>query len=146
MRLTADYPPVWLIGFLGIAWALGRIWPHGPTWLALPGWLSIAAGLVLMLLAALRMWRHRTTVDPHGQPRSLVTDGVFALSRNPIYLGDAMILLGAALVWSAPLGLLLVPVFAAVIHRRFIRKEETALQRLFPVQFATYRSRTRRWI
>lgn len=147
MRLTLDYPPVWLAGCAGLTWITGRLLPHGPDWLRLPGWLLIGAGLALMLIAALTLLWQGTTVDPHGQPRSLVTHGIFSLSRNPIYLGDALILAGLCLVWQAPLaGLLLVPGFMVVIDRRFIAREEARLRQLFPQAFAAYAARTRRWI
>lgn len=146
MRLTADYPKAWLLGFLAIAWGLGRIWPHGPSWLILPGWIFLIGGLILMLLAARHMRRRGTTLDPHGSAQALVTDGIFALSRNPIYLGDALVIAGAALIWAAPITILLVPVFVWVITQRFILREEAYLTERFPQEFAAYRSRTRRWI
>lgn len=147
MRLTADYPPVWLAGFAGLAWLAGRLAPHGPGWQVWPGQALIGLGLLVMAAAIRAMWRHRTTVDPHGQPRALVTDGVFALSRNPIYLGDALILAGLCLVFRAPLaGLVLLPAFMAVISRRFIAREEARLACGFPAAFAGYAARTRRWI
>lgn len=147
MRLTADYPPVWLAAFAGLGWLAGRIAPHGPPGQTGIGWGLVAAGLALMVAAAWRMLRHRTTVDPHGQPRALVTDGIFGLSRNPIYLGDALILIGLCLIFHAPLTVpILLPVFVAVISRRFIMVEEARLAAAFPADFAAYRSRTRRWI
>ncbi|MBU3029976.1 methyltransferase family protein [Paracoccus marinaquae] len=147
MRVTADYPPIWLAGFAGLGWLTGQVLPHGPAWQLPAGWAVVAAGLVLMGVAALTMRRHRTTLDPFGQPRNLVTSGVFALSRNPIYLGDALILAGLCLIFRAPFAaLLLVPGFVAVIGTRFIAREERLLARDFPKEFAAYRLRTRRWI
>lgn len=147
MRVTADYPPIWLAG-LGLAgWLAGRVAPHGPGWLA--GWgLPLALlGLALMLWAAWTMLRAHTTVDPHGQPRHLVTTGPFRLSRNPIYLADALILAGLCLAFRAPLAALpLVAGFVAVISARFIGPEEARLAHAFPEAFAAYRQRTRRWI
>lgn len=146
MRVTPDYPPIWLAGFVTMAWAVGRVAPHGPDWLRAPGWVLITLAMVLMAAAAWVMLRHRTTVDPHGQPATLVTTGPFSISRNPIYLGDALLLAGLCLLFRAPLALLLVPVFVTVITRRFIAREEALLAAAFPAEFATYRTRTRRWI
>lgn len=147
MRLTADYPPVWLGGFVLAAWAAGRAAPHGPDWLARAGLALALAGLALMAWAGLTMVRARTTLDPHGQPGRLVTDGPFRLSRNPIYLADAAVLAGACLAFHAPLAALpLVAGFVAVIGARFIGPEEARLARAFPRDFAAYRQRTRRWI
>lgn len=147
MRLTLDYPPVWLAGSCAVAWGLGRLVPHGPGWQGFPGWILILSGLSVMIAAAGTMWRKRTTLDPHGQPAALVTTGVFALSRNPIYLGDALILAGLCLIFAAPVAaLILVPVFMIVISRRFIAAEEARLATAFPDMFAQYRAHTRRWI
>lgn len=147
MRLTADYPPIWLGGFVLAGWAVGRVAPHGPDWLAAAGLPVALAGLALMVWAALTLVRARTTVDPHGEPSQLVTSGPFRLSRNPIYLADALILAGASLAFHAPLAALpLVAGFVAVISTRFIGTEEQRLALAFPDAFAAYRQRTRRWL
>lgn len=147
MRMTADYPPIWLAGFALAGWAAGRAAAHGPGWLAGGGLALVLTGLALMLWAAWTLGRARTTLDPHGQPRHLVTTGPFRLSRNPIYLADALILAGLCLAFRAPLAAVpLVAGFVAVISARFIGPEEARLARAFPKAFAAYRQRTRRWI
>ncbi|WP_207099711.1 methyltransferase family protein [Paracoccus shandongensis] len=147
MRLTADYPPIWLAGFVVAGWAVGRVAPHGPGRLAGAGLPVVLAGVALMAWAGLTLVRARTTVDPHGQPSQLVTSGPFRLSRNPIYLADALVLAGACLAFHAPLAAPpLVAGFVAVIRARFIGPEEQRLARAFPGAFAAYRQRTRRWL
>ncbi|WP_265499994.1 methyltransferase family protein [Paracoccus beibuensis] len=147
MRVTPDYPPVWLLAFIGLAWGCGRLLPAGPPILQPIGWALTAAGLALALWAAALMLQSRTTVDPHGQPQALVTTGPFALSRNPIYLADLLILLGAALALGAWLAApLLVWALARILAARFIRPEEARLAAAFPADFARYAARTRRWI
>lgn len=147
MRVTADYPPVWLGGFALAGALAGQVAPHGPAWLAGCGLPLALAGVALMLWAGWTMIRARTTVDPHGQPRHLVTTGPFRLSRNPIYLADAVILAGLCLAFRAPLATVpLVAGFVAVVSARFIHPEEQRLARLFPQAFAAYRRRTRRWL
>lgn len=146
MKLTLDYPPIWLLGFAVLAWAAGRLLPMPLPGAGVAGWLLVVAGLALMAAAALQMLKRRTTLDPHGAPSALVTDGLYRFSRNPIYVADALILAGLALIWQAPLALLLVPAFAAVITRRFILPEEARLAARFPAGFAGYAARTRRWL
>ncbi|MBK4217746.1 isoprenylcysteine carboxylmethyltransferase family protein [Paracoccus caeni] len=147
MRLTADYPQIWFLGFLIVAIAVGRIWPHGPEWQAMAGIVLAAAGLAMISMATLRMRIGRTTLDPYGKPEHLVTSGVFAISRNPIYLGNALLIAGTCLAFAAPLAaLILVPAFVTVINRRFIPREEANLRSAFPQEFPAYAMRVRRWI
>lgn len=143
-----DYPPVWLLAFMALAWAGARMGLTfaGAAWVSALGWALIAAGIVLMGLAAWRMHRHHTTLIPHRQPSEIVTDGVYRLSRNPIYLADAFTLAGFALLCQSWIGLALVPLFMAVIARRFIRHEEERLKAGFGDEFATWAKKTRRWL
>ena len=106
----------------------------------------VTAGCVLIGVAALQFWQHKTTIIPHLEAASLITNGVFARSRNPIYLADAIILAGLALRWDFAPGLLLVPVFMWLIQTRFIRAEETRLQAAFGEAFTQYAEKTRRWL
>ena len=141
-----DIPPVWLLVFALIAFASRGllVWPQ-PA-LAVVGTALVALGLLLMLWAVLTMLRARTTPVPHMSPSALVTTGPFAFSRNPIYLGDALVLAGLSLRWGAPLGLLLVPLFCALIARRFIAAEESRLAAGFGPAWADWSARVRRWI
>ncbi len=141
-----DLPPVWLAGFAATGWALGRLWP-----LALPGgeWLGgalVVAGLVLMSVAAAQMLAHHTTFVPRRDPSALVTGGVYAFSRNPIYLADAVVLLGLLISWHALWAAPLVPAFMAFIAWRFIRDEEARIAANFGDAWRAYAARTRRWL
>ena len=150
MMRWIDLPPVWLAGFLALAWAQASRLPaglsFGPVWADLAGGLLVGGGILLMALALHEMRRSRTTVIPHREADRLVTSGIFSRSRNPIYLGDSMVLAGLILSWDAVLALPLVPVFVWVIERRFIVPEENRLRSKFRADFARYTQRTRRWL
>jgi protein-S-isoprenylcysteine O-methyltransferase Ste14 len=90
--------------------------------------------------------RHKTTIVPHETPARLITSGIFKRTRNPIYLGDALILAGLILRWEAVLALPLIPVFVWVIEKRFIEPEENRMRRTFRADFARYCDKTRRWV
>ncbi|NBD30037.1 MAG: isoprenylcysteine carboxylmethyltransferase family protein [Alphaproteobacteria bacterium] len=143
-------PPVWLALALGAAWRLGQWRPFnlsfGGNWVGLPGGLLVGAGLVLMLLAVVEMRKQRTTLIPHQEADRLVQTGIFKRTRNPIYLGDTLVLAGLILYWDVPLALPLVPVFVWIIERRFILPEEKRLRRKFRQDFFRYTEKTRRWI
>ncbi|WP_233243089.1 methyltransferase family protein [Thioclava sp. NG1] len=141
-----DIPPLWLVLFAALVWALGRVVPMPFRYDRALGLIAIALGLALMLVAVGQMLLRRTTFIPRRDPSDLVTSGVFALSRNPIYLGDALVLAGLALIWHAPLGLLLVPVFMWFITRRYILGEEARIAAHFGETYTAYRARTRRWL
>lgn len=149
-RQWLDIPPVWLAGFIALAWLQAR---HLPLGLSLAGWgtdllggVLIGGGLLLALLAVFEMRRQRTTVVPHLQADALVQSGIFSRTRNPIYLGDLMILAGLILRFDAVASLVLVPVFLWVIERRFVIPEEDRLRRKFRADFARYCQKTRRWV
>ena len=143
-----DVPPVWLAVSLFVAWWIGRVsdLSLGGSWIGLPGGLLVGAGVILGGLAIIEMRRVRTTVIPHRTPSRLVQSGIFRRSRNPIYLGDALILTGMILYWDAPLALPLIPLFVWTIERRFILPEEDRLRRTFHADYARYCLRTRRWL
>ena len=146
-RQAVDVPPVWLAGFLWLAWGLGRIWPGEPggalRWAAVA---LVIAGIVLMAWAVAAFRRHRTSVVPHQTPERIITSGPFALSRNPIYLGDVLVLTGAILWWGAWLALPLIPLFMALLARRFIAPEERRMKENFGAEFEAFTRKTRRWL
>ncbi|MDX8349490.1 isoprenylcysteine carboxylmethyltransferase family protein [Cognatiyoonia sp. IB215446] len=145
-----DLPPVWLALAIFMTWWIAELQPAalafgGPV-MDLFGGLMVGGGVVLMLLAVAEMRKRRTTVIPHMEASHLVTTGIFSRTRNPIYLGDALVLAGLALRWDAPVALILVPLFVGTITQRFITPEEDRLRRKFRADFARYTQKTRRWL
>ncbi|SHM04872.1 Protein-S-isoprenylcysteine O-methyltransferase Ste14 [Roseovarius litoreus] len=150
MAKWLDMPPVWLLGCLVLAWGQATYYPaglsFGGAWSEFAGGLLVGGGVVLMALALSEFRRHRTTVIPHETPERLIQTGIFSRTRNPIYLGDALVLAGLILWWDAVLALPLVPIFVWVIEKRFIEPEEDRMRRKFRMDFARYCEKTRRWI
>lgn len=143
-----DYPPIWLIGFLVLTYGAAEIGMRfaTPLWLQVLGGGGIVLGICLMGAAVFAMLRHHTTVIPHRVPSAIVTDGIYRFTRNPIYLGDAFTLLGFALLYGSPAGLVLTPIFMAVIQKRFIAEEEIWLGTEFASEFRSWAQETRRWL
>ncbi|MCV6598838.1 MAG: isoprenylcysteine carboxylmethyltransferase family protein [Mangrovicoccus sp.] len=144
-----DLPPIWLAVFLALAWVQAHRLPvplpgNGIT--DLLGGLLVGGGVVLMAMAVMQMRQARTTVIPHQTPQTLVDGGIFSRSRNPIYLGDVMVLAGLMLFWEAWPALILVPLFIWLITDRFILPEEERLQETFGSRFDAYAAKTRRWL
>ncbi|MEO9573966.1 MAG: isoprenylcysteine carboxylmethyltransferase family protein [Tateyamaria sp.] len=145
-----DIPPVWLVLAIIVAWLQAHLLPLGLTLEgavtdALAG-LMIGAGAFLILAAALAFRRARTTILPHQTPAALITTGVFARTRNPIYLADVLILTGFILRFDAVASLVLVPIFVWWIERHFIVPEENRMRRTFRADFAAYERKVRRWV
>ncbi len=144
-----DLPPVWLAVFAALAWVQTTRLPvgqPGPAVVDLAGGLLVGGGIVLIGLAAHAMMQARTTLIPHRDPDALVTTGIFRRTRNPIYLGDALILAGLMLRWEAWPSLILLPLFVWVITDRFVVPEEARLRDHFGAAFDRYAATTRRWI
>lgn len=145
-----DIPPVWLAAFAALAWWQSEYMTLGlglgGAWADFVGGVLVGGGVLLMLLAASEMRRQRTTIVPHREAERLVQSGIFSRTRNPIYLGDVMILAGLILSWDAVLSLPLVPILLWVLERRFVIPEENRLRRKFRADFARYCEKTRRWV
>ena len=149
MMKWIDVPPIWLLAALVLAWQIGTrsgLTLGAPGLTDFLGGLMVGGGVLLIGLAAVEMRRQQTTIIPHREPSALVRSGIFRRSRNPIYLGDALILTGLILRWDAPLALPLVPVFIWIIERRFILPEEDRLRRTFRADWHRYIEKTRRWL
>jgi protein-S-isoprenylcysteine O-methyltransferase Ste14 len=132
-----------LITLLHVAFPVYRFWVFPQSLL---GVLPLVAGVVLNLMADRHFKRGETTVKPFEQPTSLVTEFPFSISRNPMYVGLALMLLGVALLLGSVSSLTPVVAFPLVIDRVFIRSEEQQLAVTFGADWERYRSRVRRWV
>ena len=110
--------------------------------------LLVAAGIAFDLSAVFAFRRSRTTVNPFAPQRSsaLVTGGVYRITRNPMYVGMALLLLAWAVHLSALLPWVGIVVFVLYITRFQIQPEERALAGLFGAPYAAYVARVRRWL
>ena len=106
------------------------------------------AGLTILVLAVRLFKKQNTTVNPIKieNASSLVTSGIFKYSRNPIYLGMVIILLGLALMFNLIGGILFTLLFAIYITKYQIRPEEEVMERLFGEDFLKYKNNVRVWL
>lgn len=110
------------------------------------GVLLAGAGLRTVLGAANLFTRHRTTLKPFEHSTALVTEGAYRLSRNPMYLGMILLLLGVAVLLGTLAPFLPIPPLAWILHRRFVRPEEAILAKRFGEEYAAYCNKVRRWL
>jgi protein-S-isoprenylcysteine O-methyltransferase Ste14 len=110
------------------------------------GLITLLGAGALIVAAIHRMRRERTTVRPDRAAQHLVTSGVFKISRNPIYLGIAMLMFGLGLVagqlWFFIFGL----IACVILQKLAIEPEEAHLTALFGKRYRDYRKQVRRWI
>jgi protein-S-isoprenylcysteine O-methyltransferase Ste14 len=106
------------------------------------------AGAITSASGVVSFWRAKTTVNPMNPAAasSLVIGGIYTLTRNPMYLGFLLALVGWAVFLANALGFLLLPVFVFYMNTFQIEPEERALASLFGQEFITYKSRVRRWL
>lgn len=147
--LSLRVPPLALfVLFAAAIWLLPDFWL-----VSIPGaWmfatLLAAVGGAFCMAGVLAFRQAKTTVNPVTPTEStaLVVKGVYRLTRNPMYLGFALLLLAFALWLDSLIGVLFVPLFMAYLQHFQIRPEEEALHARFGTSFDIYRRRVRRWL
>jgi protein-S-isoprenylcysteine O-methyltransferase Ste14 len=144
-----DLPPVYFLA-AGLLMLLLHLGAGGPQLLAAPwrwlGLVAILGGVALAVAGERRFKRAGTAVLPFSEPSALVTDGPFAFTRNPMYLGLLLCLAGWALLLGSTTPWLVVPIFFALLHHRFVLREEPFMAARYGAAYAAYRARVRRWL
>ena len=108
----------------------------------------VMSGAALASAGVVAFREQRTTVNPltPNASSSVVSSGVYRMSRNPMYLGFLLVLAGWAAYLSNAAALALMPAFVAYMTQYQIKPEERALLAKFGSEFAQYKSRVRRWL
>jgi protein-S-isoprenylcysteine O-methyltransferase Ste14 len=150
--LQLKIPPLGVFLLAGLAmWGISTGLPAAaggfPGRLVLAGAL-FAAGGIFGIGGVVAFRRRQTTVDPikPDKASTLVTTGCYQYSRNPMYLGLALVLAAWAVYLANLVALLVLPAFIAYMTRFQIKPEERALLDKFGAEFALYMSRVRRWL
>lgn len=106
----------------------------------------LAGGMVLGGPAFRLFLRARTTLNPQRSPTSLVTQGRYQYTRNPMYLGQFLMYIGVAVLLGTVWALIALPFVIVAVDRWVVRKEEAILTRTFGTAYVRYASEVRRWI
>jgi len=150
MQLTI--PPVVQVAITaGAMWGVSKLAPSFTV--HVQGQFAIAAlftltGMAIAAIAIALFYKAKTTVDPTSPSKAntLVTTGLYSISRNPMYLAMALLLAGWAIYLGSLPNLLLLAAFIHAMTVLQIKPEETALQEKFGDDYTDYCRRTRRWI
>jgi protein-S-isoprenylcysteine O-methyltransferase Ste14 len=144
------WPPLIYAAVLVLAWLLERSLPLS----AMPvggayrsaGWVLVVLGIAAGVAGIVKFQSLGTPVDPTAQAKTLATGGVYALTRNPMYLGAVVAFAGLAFAFGSAwllIGALLMPL---ALRKLAIEPEEAYLARRFGDPYAAYCARVRRWI
>lgn len=143
------YPPLLCLLFILSMGALHYAWPQ-PQLFSPPfnllGFVLISAGVMMNLWSANWFRVNQTTIDPRGNAIYLAQEGLYRISRNPMYLGMLITLLGTSIYLGSLSSFLSPPLFAWIVTLRFIHREEQALLERFGGEYLRYRARVRRWL
>lgn len=149
---SVPWPPILYLIAIGVAWYLGTIMPL--TWFSaivtdawfIVGLFMFLGGLALDFYALRTLHKHNTTVMPTKGSDHLVTSGPYAISRNPIYVGNTVLTMGLGVIFSN--GWFFVTAIVAAIATNYlqIRPEEKHLSASFGTSWLKYKKKVRRWI
>ena len=115
-------------------------------WLDLVGVLVCALGQILRIVVIGYRYIVRGGKNRKVHAEDLVTEGIFALSRNPLYVGNILVLFGIFIIWNAPLLYLIAVPFTLIGYRAIVAAEETFLREKFGAAYDEYCRTTNRWI
>ena len=149
--LELKIPPPLVLLIFAIA-----MWFAAPLTQSLPIALNVRIAMAVLLVVVgesisiagiIRFRRAKTTINPMkaGNASSLVTGGVYQFTRNPMYVGMVLSLVGWAVYLASPITLLFVPLFVLYINRFQIAPEERVLTSIFGGDYVDYVNRVRRW-
>jgi protein-S-isoprenylcysteine O-methyltransferase Ste14 len=133
-----------VIGFLANIWMPIKVVPNLVAWAV--GGILIFCGAAFTGFALLKFRDVGTTVRPDRAASTLVIAGPYKITRNPMYLGLALVYLGIATAGQCVWALILLPVVLIIIQRGAIEPEEAFLEKRFGVDYISYREKVRRWI
>ena len=143
------FPPVIFLIFYVIGYLTDRAFPaefgSRNTRYAIGGVL-ITLSVALVAWAITRFVQAKTHVDVRKPATSLVVDGPYRLSRNPMYIAMILLYAGFAIAFSLPITLTLLIPCLALLHHGVISREESYLDRKFGDAYRDYKARVRRWL
>jgi protein-S-isoprenylcysteine O-methyltransferase Ste14 len=144
-------PPIVFLVFTGLMWLLSIVLPRASFMLPAKKLIApaiAAAGGLLAAASILSFLRARTTISPENPSSTtkLVVTGVYAITRNPMYLSLLFVLIAWAIYLTNLAAAVPIPFFVAYLNRFQIMPEERALASLFGNEFEAYRKRVRRWL
>ena len=149
MNKSKLLPPAWLLISMISTIALNLLLPFkhliSPPF-SYFGIILMVLGVVAIASQGYLIHQNNTTIEPFKESTFLVTEGLYRYSRNPIYLGMMLFLIGLWVLLGSLTPLLVIAVFPWLIQEKFIKIEEQMLEDKFGDQYLDYKQKVRRWI
>lgn len=149
MEKRKPLPPTYFNSSIFLIILIHFIWP-GKILIYFPwnllGIIPVIFGAVLNLMADRSFKINKTTVKPFEESSFLITTGVYKISRNPMYLGMVLVLIGICIFLGSTTPYSIVILFVVLIHALFISVEEKMLAETFGDAWQTYKKETRCWV
>ena len=142
-------PPVYLLICLVLMWLMQSYLPvyqYIQPPFAYMGIVAVLFGITMAAISAGMFKQAGTGLEPFDEATTLVTIGFYRFTRNPMYMGMFLMLLGVAFMMGGVGALLPVPVFVMIIRNNFVLGEERFLEAAFGQHYLDYKSEVRRWI
>ena len=142
------YPPHYL---LTLSLCMLATWYFGKTSsqtlpLILIGICLIGLGFLLAFNSISRFIKAKTGVVPFSESTTLITEGFYKYTRNPMYVGMNSFLLGLMLILKNPLNIIFLIIFFFIVRNMFVLKEEVQMEETFGEDYLTYKRKVRRWL
>ena len=148
-RTRGPIPPVIFLVFLLVEIALHKCLPVStvlPSPWNFAGVVLIVAGVLIVIGPASSFSRAGTTIKPFQESSSLVTTGMYRITRNPMYLGMVTVLTGVAALTGSLSAFVMPVLFVPALNSRVIRHEEAMLEERFGEEYRAFKQSVRRWI
>ena len=148
-KFVAQPPAVFLVAVLGGASLEQFVWPlsFGLRWFGVGiGFVLFVAGVSLSMMAMQAFRKAASSPDPNHMPSKLVETGPFKRTRNPLYLGTLLMLIGLGLGANLPWVVIAAVPAMLIIHFGVVIREEAYLENLFGDKYRAYCGRVRRWV
>lgn len=142
-------PPLLALAAIGCAWLVDGIRPlpiiAGDT-LLMSGVAIVAIALLIAVIALAHFFVAKTHVEPWHPTTTIIRNGVYRFSRNPIYLSFCIATVGVGLVLNSWWVIASVTVLKPLLERLVISREETYLEKKFGDHYLEYKRQVRRWL
>ncbi len=142
-------PPFIMLSLLAAGWTVEQYWTLTvlqATWSVPLGILLLSLSLLLIVAAALPFFLHKTAIEPWHPTSTIIQDGVYGFSRNPIYLAFCLASSGVSFYLGSLWMLGSVVPLVLILRYAIIRREENYLEAKFGNHYLDYKRRVRRWL